>query len=145
MTVPESPSGSPPSEPPARLFVASRNVEGALVVSIAGDLDMVTADQMEQAVESALAQEPTVLIFDLTAVTFFSSPGLVALAGARQRAVPASLMAVVAKRLVTRPMELTGLDHLVPVFGTVADALRSIDRSCTVQDEGETGQSGGIR
>jgi anti-anti-sigma factor len=145
MTVPEPPSGSPTSVPPAGLSVASRNVEGALVVSITGDLDMVTAGQMEEAVESALTQEPAVLIFDLTAVTFFSSPGLVALAGARQRAVPTSVVRVVGKRLVARPMALTGLDQLIPVFGTVAEALQPIDSSGTGRGEGEMGQSGGIR
>jgi anti-anti-sigma regulatory factor len=55
---------------------------------------MATAGQREQAVTSALTQEPAVLIFDLTAVTFFSSAGLVALAGARQRSAAGNVVRV---------------------------------------------------
>lgn len=56
--------------------------EKVAVLSVSGDVDMVTAPQVEQDLAALLEQQPEVLVVDLTEVGFFASAGLTALVAA---------------------------------------------------------------
>src|SRR6266496_1990063 len=50
--------------------------DGALVVSLAGELDLYNAEEVRSALREALAGEPAVLVVDLEQVTFVDSTTL---------------------------------------------------------------------
>lgn len=111
------------------ISVRRETVDGAIVVTVAGELDMLTTPRLRVAVRQALDEamgEPVIL--DLTAVTFLGSPGLAALVDAvRQAGQRGGPLRVVVDnaRPVIRPIELTGLDDLLALYATVDEALAS--------------------
>ena len=96
----------------------------ASVVVVSGDIDMVTAPEVEKALITAVRARPDTLVVDLTGVAFLGSAGLTALVAARQEAGDATAVRVVAKGSATaRPLQLTGLDQEIPLFATREEAL----------------------
>jgi anti-sigma B factor antagonist len=109
------------------LDVACRRVGNAAVVSVAGELDMLTAPNLRPAVSRFLSEgEYGLLVIDLADVKFLGSSGLKALIDVRdlatERGVPFRLVAA-GNRHITRPLEITGLDQELAVYATADDAL----------------------
>ncbi|WP_410673350.1 STAS domain-containing protein [Amycolatopsis sp. cmx-4-68] len=100
------------------------DVPGALVLSVAGAVDLLTSSQVSDAVTAALSRRPQVLVIDLSAVTFLDSTGLSVLAQA-QAAGRAIELRVVAPEdgMPRRAIALTGMESLLLVFPTLAAAL----------------------
>ena len=96
-----------------------------LVLTAAGEVDLLTVGQLADAVTAALAGRPRVLVIDLTAVTFMNSSGLSILAQAHAAGGAVTAVRVVAteRSLAHRAITLTGLDQLLPVFTSDAAAL----------------------
>lgn len=101
----------------------------AVVVTVAGEIDVLTVDRLRAAVSDGFDQLPAgaILVIDLSDVTFLSSQGLQVLVEAtrtaRRRREPLRLV-VDHARPVIRPIELTGLDDVLALFHTVDQALR---------------------
>lgn len=110
-----------------QLRVTRTLIEGCPVLSVAGEIDALTAPMLQAAIRSGLSENgPGQLVLDLTAVTFLGSAGLAVLVGAVREAgrQHASLRIVADNtRPVLRPIEVTGLDSVLPVYNTVRDAL----------------------
>ena len=58
--------------------------DGVSVVSVSGEIDLVTAPALEQAIGAVVADGPTALVIDLSAVEFLGSVGLKILAAIAQ-------------------------------------------------------------
>jgi anti-sigma B factor antagonist len=111
------------------LDISQRTVDGTVVVEVAGEVDLATAPELHAAIVTALrAAGNGGCVADLTAVTFLGSPGLAALLNAAQvaehRREPLKIV-VDANRPVIRPIEITGLDHVLRLYHTVDEALQS--------------------
>ena len=96
----------------------------ALVVTVAGEIDAGTVVHLRDGLDAARAGAPTpppALILDLTRVGFLDSGGLALLLSVHQECEAAAreLTLVCAHRPVLRPMELTGLDRVFTIIGTV--------------------------
>jgi len=119
-----------PSGQPAReqlLTTDSREVGDAVVVTVRGEVDVMTAPRLRDAVARAFdAPEAGAVVLDLTGVTFLGSNGLAALVDAvteaRQRREPLRVV-VDDTRPVLRPLQLTGLDSLLALYHSVEEAL----------------------
>lgn len=102
----------------------------ALIVKVAGEIDVLTIDRFRAAVSTGFDRLPGggILVVDLTDVTFLGSPGLQALVdatrAASQRREPLRIV-VDATRPVIRPIKLTGLDDVLALFHTVEEALQA--------------------
>jgi len=100
----------------------------ALVVTVAGEIDLYTVDRVRAAVAAGFDQlrDGEVLVIDLTEVTFLSSQGLQALVevtlAAQQRREPLAIV-VDHTRPVLHPIKVTGLDDVLALFNTVEDAV----------------------
>ncbi|WP_219420013.1 STAS domain-containing protein [Pseudonocardia nigra] len=108
------------------LVVASRRFGDVVVVSVSGDLDMVTAPQLQPAVEQCLAGGGALLVIDLSGLTFLGSAGLKVLLDICDLASEqawAFRVVVGENRQVIRPLEITGLDTVLPVHHSLAQAL----------------------
>ncbi|MFL5959528.1 MAG: STAS domain-containing protein [Gaiellaceae bacterium] len=101
--------------------------DGAMVVSLAGELDLYNAEEVRTALLGACAEEPATLVVDLERVRFIDSTALGVLIEARSRMADRSGFRLAAPGLETRrALEVSGLDHHFLVHDTVAEALEAV-------------------
>ncbi|ROS42382.1 STAS domain-containing protein [Amycolatopsis thermoflava] len=109
------------------LRVTRRLIDGAIVVSAAGDVDLTSAPDLESEVQSACAeaQPPGLVVVDLSGVTFLGSIGLSLLVNAQQRCEENSveLRVVATSRAVLRPLEVTRLDEQLRITSSLEEAV----------------------
>jgi anti-anti-sigma factor len=110
----------PLREPPVRAVDA---IDSAVVVRLAGELDLYNAEEIRDAIGEAIARSPRRLVVDLAEVGFIDSTALGVLIEARAR-VGADRLALAAPQLETRrTLQVSGLDRHLAVYDTVDDAL----------------------
>ncbi|MFI7672285.1 STAS domain-containing protein [Actinophytocola sp. NPDC049390] len=95
----------------------------ATVLNVRGDVDMVTAPVLRSTIEEVARAGPKLLVIDLMAVTFLSSAGLLVLVETAEAGRP-EVRVVGTGRECLRPIRLTGLDTVLSLHETLADALR---------------------
>ncbi|HEX3648631.1 MAG TPA: STAS domain-containing protein [Pseudonocardiaceae bacterium] len=111
---------------PSPFRVTSHNAGTAVVVEVAGEVDLSTADDVAAAVTAGLASRPSAVVLDLTGVSFLDSAGLAVLARGHLAAVDGVEFRVVAgNEAVLKPIQLTGMDQMLAMFGSVAEATDS--------------------
>jgi anti-sigma B factor antagonist len=104
------------------------------VLTVGGEVDLVTAPALEEAIGGLVAEKPSALIVDLSAVDFLASEGLRLLAATHERIGDSAQFAVVARGPATRrPIHLTGLDKIFSVYPTLHDALTELQDSGSPQ------------
>lgn len=112
------------------LKVTSERVPDAVVVHAAGEVDMNTAPLLEKALVDGLATvtAPTVVVADLTAVTFLDSSGLSALINVHKlcEARPSELRVVATHPAVIRTFEIAALNGLLRFSDSLASAVSPI-------------------
>jgi anti-sigma B factor antagonist len=97
---------------------------GAVVVSLAGELDLYNAHAIRDALLECCAEEPERLVVDLGAVKFIDSTALGVLIEARTRLQNRRAFLLAAPGLETRrALEISGLDRHFAVHESVDDAL----------------------
>ncbi|WP_165436120.1 STAS domain-containing protein [Amycolatopsis suaedae] len=129
----------PPPHATTHLDVRQLRDEDILIISAAGEIDLVSLPSLRRAFEQPL---PAVTICDLTEVTFMGVAGLGVLAAAATEAdLERRRFGVVAStRCVTRLVTLFGLDRRFPVHARLPEA---VDRLNTRPHAGLTGTSSG--
>lgn len=106
--------------------VGLRAANGTVLVSVAGEVDMLTAHGLWSAVHRAISEaDGRSVVIDLNEVLFFGSHGVAAL----ERAADSARCGNVALRVVVAPghparriLELTGLDRILTVSDAVGEA-----------------------
>lgn len=95
----------------------STSENGAVTVTVVGEVDTFTAPVLRSSLDAQLEQQPRELVIDLSGVQFLGSAGLAVLVetqkSARARGVDLRLVATT--RAVTRPLEVTGLIDLFTI------------------------------
>jgi anti-sigma B factor antagonist len=100
--------------------------EGAVVVSLAGELDLYNAEEVRSALLDACAAEPAVLVVDLGEVSFIDSTALGVLIEARSQMADRKGFRLAAPGVETRrALEVSGLDSHFLVHETVPEALEA--------------------
>lgn len=102
-----------------------RPAPNCVVLSVLGEIDLVTVPGLEAAIAEHVAAAPR-LVLDLSGVTFFGSLGLAALMRGMTLAEERGtrLLLVIGIR-VRRTMELTKTTEFFTVHDSVEEALRS--------------------
>jgi anti-sigma B factor antagonist len=95
---------------PGSLQISSALVDGAVRVSLGGELDLASARQMEEHFAAIDEQTPTRVVVDLKGLTFIDSSGLrmLLLADARAREHGYELVLLAGPEPVQRVFEMTG-------------------------------------
>ena len=102
--------------------VEERN--GAVVVRLAGELDLYNAQAVRDELLAAAGRSPDRLVVDLSEVTFIDSTGLGVLIEARTRLENRRAFLLAAPGLETRrALEISGLDRHFAVHESLDDAL----------------------
>lgn len=97
------------------------------VLAVSGEIDLATIPAFEAAIADALTQRPSALIVDLSEVDFLASAGLQALVATHEKISASSRFAVVADGPATsRPIQLTGLDQILSLSSSLAEAKASV-------------------
>jgi anti-sigma B factor antagonist len=113
--------------PPGDQFGVTVRVERhgtAVVLRVAGELDLLTTPTLAEACDEALRARPPVLVIDLTSVTFLASVGMSAIVAAHEAGGDTTKVRVVGgTRETLRPITVTGLDHLLSVYSELNAAL----------------------
>jgi anti-anti-sigma factor len=98
--------------------------DGCVFVTVDGELDLSTADQLQETLGSAIAEGSGPIVLDLESLRFCDSAGLAVmvrthnlLAGEGRRLVIAS-----PSTAVSRVLELSGLDQVIATATTTEDA-----------------------
>jgi anti-sigma B factor antagonist len=103
---------------PVGLVTSTEATDGKVVVSVQGDVDLASSDELRRALDKALLISPQVEI-DLTGLTFIDSSGLSALVEAHRKARDAGGVLVLRNPtpMLSRLLDITRLDTLL-VTGT---------------------------
>jgi anti-sigma B factor antagonist len=113
--------------------VQSTEGEDAVVLTVSGEIDGLTAPRLRRALATAFGSlDGRLLVVDLTTVQFLGSPGLRALRDSaeeamHQRGFQTLRIVVDETRPVIRPIEIVGLDQMLALYHTVEHALASGD------------------
>ena len=116
------------------LMVVEQDAGIAVVLSAAGTIDMVTAPQFQVHVDSVLSRKPSALIIDLSRVEFLGSAGIGVLMNVHNNADDMAYAVAADGPATSRPLHLLGIDDLIQIFPSVADAIRELGLAA-----GETG------
>lgn len=118
---------TPPSTRAPSMTVQSAQREDLAIVSVTGEIDLLTSPQLTEAVTAALTDKPRGLIIDLTDTAFLSSAGMGVLVAAHATAPTGSFSVVADGPATSRPMELIGLNDFLDLHPTLDDAVAAFD------------------
>jgi anti-sigma B factor antagonist len=120
-------SGSPPQSDKDDFNVHEALVDGLVVVSVSGSVDMLTAPALAESLDSALANKPNGLVVDLSKVEFLGSAGISVLMKTRDTVGDSIPFCVVADGPAThRPLTLLGINEMMCLCRTLDDAVSTI-------------------
>ncbi len=91
------------------------NDNGQMIGVVRGEIDMVTAPQLDRHVEEAIARRPGGLVLEMSGVTFLDSSGCHALVRIQRRADDAGIAVELAglNGSCLRVLEITGLTDVL--------------------------------
>ncbi len=100
-------------------------LDAAAVLTLPAEIDIANADQVREDLLSVLNRGPAILIVDMGETTFCDSAGVNAIVRAHKRATAnnAEIRLVAREPGVLRILAITGVDHLIAVYPTVAASL----------------------
>ena len=93
------------------------------LVAVHGDVDLKTAKAFREALDDAAQEGRPRLIVDLSEVPFMDSSGLAALIGAQKAVRDRTQFVVICPENLRRIFEVTRLDTIVTIVGSLAQAL----------------------
>ena len=95
------------------------------VVTLPAEIDITNADQIGEALSSAIASGAAIVIADMTGTSFCNSSGISMLVQAHRQAVAnqAELRLVVLSAAVLRALKLVRMDSLLPIYSSLEAAL----------------------
>jgi anti-sigma B factor antagonist len=98
---------------------------GTFIVSAYGDVDLVTAPELEQELLETVNEGARRIVVDLTGTTFFDSSGVHALmrTGDRLQSRGLQFGIVCANPRIKRILEITGIDQAVGIHATIENAI----------------------
>jgi anti-sigma B factor antagonist len=102
---------------------------GWQVLSVRGDVDVETAPLLKERLAEVVGASGARLIVDLDGVDFLDSTGLGVLVDAlrRVRSEDGQMRLVCNQPKILRVFEITGLDKIFSIFGSVGEAARGQD------------------
>jgi anti-sigma B factor antagonist len=112
--------------PPLQVRIATHRTH--IRLTVAGDIDLLSADEFDSALDSVIADVDRHLWIDLSEVDFLGSPAIHSLLRARRKVVAGRHVIVICPTGgPLRVLELVGLQATIPIFpdaGSVPRAYR---------------------
>jgi len=114
-----------------RLETTTREIEGNKVLDVAGEIDVYTAPQFKDAVNSILAAGQKHLLINMAKVTYMDSSGFGTLLSATKRLRPegGTVNLVRCNSAIDRILKITRLNTIFETFDSVDEAVNSVKSS----------------
>ena len=124
----DAPRINPSADISGAVSIAEHRVGRRAVLSVAGEVDICTADDLRAAIETAATRVFEIWV-DLSETTFMDSSGLHAMAQARTRLADANLrLALICPDgPVLRVLKLTGFDRMFEIHASRSEANNAAD------------------
>ncbi len=102
--------------------------DAAFVVVVAGEADLYSAPRLKRELDAVIEAGGRDIVIDLTETTFIDSTTLSVLVEGTKRVRPdgGRIALVCVDPNLVKIFRITALDRMFPVFGSRADALRSL-------------------
>ena len=97
--------------------------DGAVIVRLAGELDLYNSEEVRTALAQAIDASPRRIVVDMAAVEFIDSTALGVLIEARARIGQDALRLAAPQLETRRTLQVSGLDRHLPVHDSVDEAL----------------------
>lgn len=107
------------------LTVHTEQHDDVVVVSVAGELDMATAPQLQDEITDLLDRGCKQIVFDLDNLSFCDSTGLSVFIRTKNSCDEANgrVRLAAPQRAVLRVLQVSGLTEVLKIYPTTADAL----------------------
>lgn len=107
--------------------IKEKQVDGITVVSLAGNIDAMTAPKITEFIQGHIARGNIKLVADLSAVDYTSSAGLRVLLGAikETRSQSGDLRLTGVQPNVQKVLNLSGFTNILKIFDTLDAAIAS--------------------
>jgi anti-sigma B factor antagonist len=107
------------------LLIEELTLDRYVVLAVAGEVDLASVNELQEALDRAARAQPKEVWIDLTEVEFIDSTGLTALVVAhRLLDVPIRRISLICPAgPVRRVLEVAGIDRVIPVHANREDAL----------------------
>jgi anti-sigma B factor antagonist len=107
--------------------VTDSGPSGSPVLNVGGEIDVATSPELHERLSALLEAGSSLVIVNLTDVSFIDSTGLGVLVGAVQeaRAGGGDLRLVVTRPQTLKLLELTGLDEVFTIMSSTSEAVKS--------------------
>ncbi len=104
------------------LGVTSHDHDGIVLLTVSGEVDLLSGPILDEAITTALAGRPPILVIDMTDVSFLPSAGITLLIKAHRAAGDLTRVRVAApeRSVVERTLRLTGMLQILDVVPTRA-------------------------
>ena len=98
------------------------------VIELGGEVDLYTAPEFKERLVQVIEDGKKQLVVDLSKATFIDSTTLGVLVGGVKRLRPTggSLALVCTDQNISKIFEITGLDRVVPIYKSRAEALQNV-------------------
>lgn len=109
------------------LTLATRDLDGRVVIEVAGEIDVYTAPKLRDRLSDLVAEGAHELIIDMEGVEFLDSTGLGVLVGGlkKVRSHNGSLALVCTQERLLKIFQITGLSKVFAIHDSVETALAS--------------------
>ncbi|SEG07481.1 stage II sporulation protein AA (anti-sigma F factor antagonist) [Thermomonospora echinospora] len=109
------------------LTVTTRGRDGCAVISLRGELDIASADDLRRGLHAARRAHGDHLILDLDHLEFMDSHGLSVIVNCHKAVTGHGSLALTGARpIVRRTLQITGLDRRLTLYDTVEQATASL-------------------
>ena len=105
--------------------ITAKNEDKALVVSVTGRMDAVTATDFEKALAEYLNQGNSALVIDFTDLDYISSAGLrsILATAKKMKGMNGTLSLANLKEVVREVFDISGFSAIIPIYDSVETAL----------------------
>jgi len=112
-----------------RLETELRDFNGTMVLDVAGEIDVYTAPQFKEAVNTVIAAGQKHLIIDMGDVTYMDSSGFGALLSATRRLRPegGTINLVKCNASIDRILRITRLNTVFATYDSLDDAIKATE------------------
>ena len=114
-----------------RLETVIRDVDTTKVLNVSGEIDVYTAPQFKEAVNSIIDSGQKHLVVDMNQVTYMDSSGFAALLSATKRLRPqgGTVNLVNVSNAIDRILRITRLDTIFGTYDSIDEALSELSKA----------------
>ena len=108
--------------------INTKREDKALVVSVSGRMDAVTASDFENALTEFIDQGDNSLVIDFSDLDYISSAGLRSILGAakKMKGLKGKLFLANLKEVVKEVFDISGFSAIIPIYDSVETALEAM-------------------